>query len=69
MPENFEVHPSLKNVFQLRDKSVAEGKHIDFATAESLAFSSLLEEGYGVRLTGQDVQRGTFSHRHAVVHD
>ena len=55
MPENFEVHPSLKNVFQLRDKSVAEGKHIDFATAESLAFSSLLEEGYGVRLTGQDV--------------
>lgn len=42
---------------------------VDFATAEQLAFATLVREGYGVRLSGQDVERGTFSHRHAVLHD
>jgi 2-oxoglutarate dehydrogenase E1 component len=42
---------------------------VDWATAEALAFSTLLSEGNHVRLSGQDVERGTFSHRHAVLHD
>lgn len=50
-------------------KSVEEEKGIDWATAEALAFGTLLLEGNHVRLTGQDVERGTFSHRHAVMHD
>ena len=45
------------------------GKGIDFGTAEMLAFGSLLLEGTPIRFTGQDVERGTFSHRHAVLHD
>lgn len=69
LKEGFTLHPQLKKIFDARDKSMSTGEHIDFGTAEHLAFSSLIEEGYGVRLTGQDVQRGTFSHRHAVVHD
>jgi 2-oxoglutarate dehydrogenase complex dehydrogenase (E1) component-like enzyme len=44
------------------------GKELDFATGEALAFGSLLQEGVHVRLSGQDVERGTFSHRHAVLH-
>ena len=50
-------------------KSINKGKNIDWATAEALAFSSLIEEGHFVRLSGQDVERGTFSHRHAVLSD
>lgn len=48
-------------------KSIQTGKGIDWGTAEALAFASLLQEGYHVRLSGQDVERGTFSHRHAHV--
>ena len=49
--------------------NILTGKGIDWATAESLAFASLLSEGYGVRLSGQDSGRGTFSQRHAVLYD
>ncbi|MCP5984544.1 hypothetical protein NL349_28255, partial [Klebsiella pneumoniae] len=52
-----------------RGKTVEEGKNIDWATAEALAFGSLLMEGTHVRVSGQDVERGTFSQRHAVLHD
>ena len=69
LPENIDVHKQLKKIFGAREKSITEGKGIDWATAEALAFGSLLLEGNHVRLTGQDVQRGTFSHRHAVVKD
>lgn len=52
-----------------RLKAINEGEKIDWATAEALAFGSLLQEGYNVRITGQDVGRGTFSHRHAILVD
>lgn len=48
---------------------LSKGEGVDWATAEALAFSSLIEEGYKVRLSGEDVERGTFSHRHAVIID
>ncbi|KAJ2362481.1 hypothetical protein H4S01_004758, partial [Coemansia sp. RSA 2610] len=63
----FKVHPRLiKHHIQPRLKRLAEGAPIDWATAESLAFGSLLKEGYSIRLCGQDVGRGTFSQRHAM---
>ncbi|NNE21040.1 MAG: 2-oxoglutarate dehydrogenase E1 component [Rhizobiales bacterium] len=65
--ESFHLHRTLRRVFAARNKSIEEGKGIDWATAESLAFGTLLLEGVPVRLSGQDVQRGTFSQRHAVV--
>ena len=68
-PEEFTVHRNLKRILNNRSKSVAEGKNIDFPTAEALAFGSLVTEGYHVRVSGQDVERGTFSQRHAVFHD
>lgn len=54
-------------MFDARLKSIQTGKGIDWGTAEALAFATLLQEGYHVRLSGQDVERGTFSHRHAHV--
>lgn len=51
----------------MRKKSIQDGKHIDWGTAEALAFATIISEGYHVRLSGQDVERGTFSHRHGVV--
>ena len=68
-PEGFHMHPRLAQVYKLREKTVTEGKAIDWGTAEALAFGSLLLEKKHVRLSGQDVERGTFSHRHAVLHD
>ena len=65
--ESFHLHRTLRRVFDARNKSIKEAKGIDWATAESLAFGTLLVEGVPVRLSGQDVQRGTFSQRHAVV--
>lgn len=69
LPEGFELHRNLKRILSARKKAVDEGKNIDWATAEALAFGSLVEEGYHVRVSGQDVERGTFSQRHAVLHD
>ncbi len=68
-PDGFTVHPKL--VKQLERKRVAMGEEggIDWAHAEALAFASLLTEGIPIRLTGQDVERGTFSQRHLVLHD
>ncbi len=67
IPGNFNVHNTLKKIFDLRMKSVENGKSIDWSTAESLAFGTLLTEGFSVRLSGQDSGRGTFSQRHAVL--
>jgi 2-oxoglutarate dehydrogenase E1 component len=68
-PEEFEVHRNLKRILSNRKKVVEEGQGIDWSTAEALAFGSLLMEGKHVRVSGQDVERGTFSQRHAVLHD
>eukprot|EP01130_Rhizamoeba_saxonica_P018189 TRINITY_DN9025_c0_g1_i1.p1 TRINITY_DN9025_c0_g1~~TRINITY_DN9025_c0_g1_i1.p1 ORF type:complete len:904 (+),score=227.55 TRINITY_DN9025_c0_g1_i1:30-2741(+) len=59
------IHPSIKKMFaQKRLAKMESGKDIDWATAETLAFGSLLLEGYNIRISGQDVERGTFSQRH-----
>ncbi|KAI9714317.1 MAG: 2-oxoglutarate dehydrogenase E1 component [Bogoriella megaspora] len=68
-PEGFNVHKNLKRILGNRKKAVDEGKGIDMATAEALAFGTLCLEGHHVRVSGQDVERGTFSQRHAVLHD
>lgn len=69
IPKTFHAHPNIEKIYEARFQSVKSGEGIDFATAESLAFATLLYEGFGVRLSGQDVKRGTFSHRHAVLYD
>lgn len=68
-PEGFEVHKNLKRILNNRGKSIEKGEGIDWSTGEALAFGSLLLEGYHVRVSGEDVERGTFSQRHAVLHD
>ncbi|KAH7397526.1 mitochondrial putative 2-oxoglutarate dehydrogenase [Cadophora sp. MPI-SDFR-AT-0126] len=68
-PEDFNVHRNLKRILANRVKTVTEGTNIDWSTAEALAFGSLVQEGHHVRVSGQDVERGTFSQRHAVFHD
>jgi 2-oxoglutarate decarboxylase len=68
VPEGFTIHRKLRKPLGKRGDSL-EGGAIDFGHAESLAFASLLTEGTHIRLTGQDTERGTFSHRHLVLHD
>jgi 2-oxoglutarate dehydrogenase E1 component len=68
-PKSFTPHKTLVRILANRRKMIDEGKGIDWATAESLAFGTLLAEGYPVRLSGQDSERGTFSQRHAVFMD
>ncbi len=69
LPSTVKVHKQLEKIFQARLDTVQKGSGLDWATAESLAIGTLLLEGNHVRLTGQDVERGTFSHRHASVVD
>ncbi|HEY0361793.1 MAG TPA: multifunctional oxoglutarate decarboxylase/oxoglutarate dehydrogenase thiamine pyrophosphate-binding subunit/dihydrolipoyllysine-residue succinyltransferase subunit, partial [Solirubrobacteraceae bacterium] len=69
VPDGFTVHPKLVKQLERRRQAVGADGGIDWAHAESLAFSSLLTEGVPIRLTGQDVERGTFSQRHMVLHD
>ena len=68
-PEAFTVHPKLKRQLERRRTAMGPEGGIDWGHAESLAFATLLSEGVPVRLTGQDSERGTFSHRHLVLHD
>jgi 2-oxoglutarate dehydrogenase E1 component len=67
IPSEINPHKTISKVFDQRKKSIDTEKNIDWATAESLAFGTLLEEGYPVRLVGQDSGRGTFSQRHSVL--
>jgi len=69
IPENFTLHPKLKGVLKKRLSSLEQGMGIDWANSEALAFGSILTEGYPIRLSGQDSQRGTFSQRHSVLTD
>ena len=66
VPQGLTVHKTLARVLDAKKAMFASGEGFDWATAEALAFGTLLQEGYGVRLSGQDVGRGTFSQRHAV---
>lgn len=68
LPEWLNPHPGVQKVYQARKEALITGMNIDFGLAEALAFGTLLHEGYNIRLSGQDAERGTFSHRHAVVH-
>jgi 2-oxoglutarate dehydrogenase E1 component len=68
-PEGFTVHPKLVKVLERRRVALGADGGIDWAHAEALAFAALLTEGTPIRLTGQDVERGTFSQRHMVLHD
>ena len=69
LPNSLTPHASIKKIYEARVKALETGEGIDFALAESLAFGTLLSEGFNLRLDGQDVERGTFSHRHAVIVD
>ncbi|PVF93043.1 putative oxoglutarate dehydrogenase precursor [Serendipita vermifera] len=69
IPSGFNMHERLRRHISARVKSLDTGSGINWATAESLAFGSLMSEGFDVRISGQDVGRGTFSHRHAMFVD
>jgi 2-oxoglutarate dehydrogenase E1 component len=69
VPQGFVVQRQVKKILDDRLKMAAGAAEINWGFAEVMAYASLLEEGYPIRLTGQDVGRGTFSHRHAVLHD
>ncbi len=67
IPQEINIHKTILKIFNNRKLVISKGQGIDWSTAESLAFGSLLEEGYPVRLVGQDSGRGTFSQRHSVL--
>lgn len=69
IPEGFTPHQKLLKILEKRSHAVIDGEGIEWGVCEGLAFGSLLKEGVGIRLTGQDVGRGTFSHRHAILTD
>ncbi len=69
IPEGFKLHPRVEKVMAER-RAMADGKlPLDWGMGETLAYATLLDDGYSIRLSGEDSGRGTFSHRHAVLHD
>ena len=69
VPENVQFVRKAERILQARAKMVFETNTLDWGMAENLAYGSFMEEGFNVRISGQDVERGTFSHRHAVLRD
>ncbi|MEZ5541106.1 MAG: 2-oxoglutarate dehydrogenase E1 component [Pseudomonadota bacterium] len=69
LPIGFELHPRVARIMEDRRKMAAGALPVDWGFAESLAFASLLHEGFPIRISGQDSERGTFFHRHAVLHN
>src|SRR4030095_14072820 len=69
LPEGFKLHSRVEKVIADR-RAMGEGRQpLDWGMGEILAYATLRDDGYGVRISGEDVGRGTFSHRHAVLHD
>lgn len=69
LPEDFHAHPKIESAIRQRREMISGKRPLDWAAGEALALATLATEGARVRLTGQDSERGTFSHRHAVLHD
>jgi 2-oxoglutarate dehydrogenase E1 component len=69
LPENFTLQPQVKKMLEARQKMTEGELPLNWGYAETMAYATLLEEGYPIRLCGQDACRGTFAHRHAVLHD
>ena len=69
VPEDFRANPKIARQLEAKKQAIEAGEGIDWATGEALAFGTLLLDGHRVRLSGEDVQRGTFSHRHCVLID
>jgi 2-oxoglutarate dehydrogenase E1 component len=69
VPTDFRPHKKLVRILEDRRSAASGNSNLDWASAETIAFASLVTEGHPVRLTGQDCERGTFSHRHSVLHD
>jgi 2-oxoglutarate dehydrogenase E1 component len=69
LPEGFTVHPRVRRILDARQAMAAGEQALDWGTAETLAYASLIRDGYRIRMSGQDSGRGTFFHRHAVLHD
>ena len=69
VPKDFTLQAQVAKVYEARNKMAAGAQPMDWGFAENLAYATLIDEGYDLRLVGQDVGRGTFSHRHAVLHD
>ena len=69
VPENANFVRKAERILDARRKMVFETNTLDWGMAENLAYGSLMEEGFDVRISGQDVERGTFSHRHAILRD
>lgn len=69
LPEGFEVQRQVNHILDARKEMAAGKQPLDWGFAETLAYASLLDEGYSIRMSGQDCRRGTFAHRHAVLHD
>ncbi len=69
LPNDFEPHARIKAVLSSRDKMLKGEQELDWGMAESLAYATLLDQGHGIRISGQDSERGTFFHRHAVMYN
>ncbi|QJC36907.1 2-oxoglutarate dehydrogenase E1 component [Enterobacteriaceae endosymbiont of Donacia vulgaris] len=69
LPKKFNIHPRVKKIYLDRISMSKEEKKLDWGTAENLAYANILTQGISCRLSGEDVKRGTFSHRHAVIYD
>ena len=69
LPDGFQAHPKIRRLLDQRAAMARAERPLDWGAAEALAFATLATEGHRVRLSGQDSERGTFSHRHAVLHD
>ncbi|MFI4984083.1 MAG: 2-oxoglutarate dehydrogenase E1 component [Rickettsiales bacterium] len=68
-PNGFDVNPKIARQLDAKREMIKTGEGIDWGTGEALAFATLIDEGFNIRMSGQDVKRGTFSHRHAVLFD